>query len=89
MFQSSAGFEPGRFAGEGWDVKQSTEFQSSAGFEPGRFRAAATNQVPSNLFQSSAGFEPGRFIKKGLLFVGITCFNPRPGSNPAASREPP
>ena len=61
MFQSSAGFDPGRYKRDGDSSSLSRQFQSSAGFDPGRYGEGIEYYWAEIQFQSSAGFDPGRY----------------------------
>ena len=45
MFQSSAGFDPGRYAKWWIDNRTDSWFQSSAGFDPGRYPMKAGDVI--------------------------------------------
>ena len=60
-FQSSAGFDPGRYKQKLEVTFTPVMFQSSAGFDPGRYGGPPLNSGRYLLFQSSAGFDPGRY----------------------------
>ena len=64
MFQSSAGFDPGRYVSDALvGDKNKILFQSSAGFDPGRYTFPVGDQIQASVFQSSAGFDPGRYAR--------------------------
>ena len=46
LFQSSAGFDPGRYSSVTSRRFQLSLFQSSAGFDPGRYRVLRPVQLP-------------------------------------------
>ena len=61
LFQSSAGFDPGRYVDSLERAGRALMFQSSAGFDPGRYLRAESPAGNTRQFQSSAGFDPGRY----------------------------
>ena len=62
MFQSSPGFEAGRYPGQDAPANADRLFQSSPGFEAGRYGFLSGGELSMHLFQSSPGFEAGRYI---------------------------
>ena len=85
QFQSSAGFDPGRYRLPQQKAASCSWFQSSAGFDPGRYPVITPDSTPALLFQSSAGFDPGRYYGSIEIIRRARCFNPRPGLTPAAT----
>ena len=64
LFQSSAGFDPGRYLQGRGHGGHPLEFQSSAGFDPGRYLQRVSARTWARVFQSSAGFDPGRYVRR-------------------------
>ncbi len=62
LFQSSPGFEAGRYPTLIGPLVSRNKFQSSPGFEAGRYSTAQGPTVNGSVFQSSPGFEAGRYI---------------------------
>ena len=61
LFQSTPGYEAGRFLAfnAAWD--QEIQFQSTPGYEAGRFGANVKTTPAAIKFQSTPGYEAGRF----------------------------
>ena len=84
-FQSSPGFEAGRYDNVNSFIDIVSVFQSSPGFEAGRYvkAIAYANVVP--LFQSSPGFEAGRYPLTISRKAVNSRSNPRPVLRPGAT----
>ena len=82
MFQSSAGFDPGRYR-----IRNTTTWPGWC-FNPRPGLTPAATQVPIqgprmiSTFQSSAGFDPGRYIVKLRAAGGIDEFQSSAGFDP-------